>query len=591
MATKIPNEAQTTILTLEEVRQQSKVSYRQYDPKKKKAKTYLVDHQIARLARLEKVRRAKERLQELKLIKENYISLREYIPQAWKIVEPRKRFMGNWHIDAIADHLMAVTKGDIQNLIINIAPRHMKSLSVAVMWPTWTWTTFPESRWIFSSYSQGLSTRDNIKCRTIIQSNWYQNRWGWLYDFKPDQNQKTRFENTKTGERIATSVGGSGTGEGGEYLIVDDPHNVKHIHSAVRREEVIQWWNTVMSTRLNDPKTGHKVIIAQRAHERDLVGSILANMRQAEELEEAGEEVDTYELLILPTEYEPRQTTSGEKPRTKIGFEDPRSEPGELIWPERFNQGQVNKLKKTLGEFGSSAQLQQTPTPSEGGIFKIAKFRCWQPEGQDLGPALVYDQNNQLIELPVIILPSKFDVEGLSLDAAFKDTQASSYVVLQRWAKVLANYFLLDQSRDHLDFSKTLALFKSSVERWPDARLRLIEDKANGTAVINTVQDQISGVIPVNPTDSKVARAYSIQPLQEAGNIVLPHPKIASWLQIFISEVITFPFAGNDDQTDSMTQFVNYCEQGPKVTISGPEPPDEEEQPEVYEVPPNFVDW
>ncbi len=146
-------------------------------------------------------------------------SLSEYIRQAWHIVEPGNRYVPGWHIDAICEHLEAATRGEIRNLIINIPPRHMKSLITCVFWPTWLWTSRPETRWLFSSYGENLSIRDSIKCRRIIQSNWYQKNWGDTFQLTGDQNSKTRFENDKTGYRLATGVGGLGTGDGGDFLV------------------------------------------------------------------------------------------------------------------------------------------------------------------------------------------------------------------------------------------------------------------------------------------------------------------------------------------------------------------------------------
>lgn len=546
------------------------------------------ERNLPRLIRIERLRRLEQKIAEQAVIRDNFLPLRDFARSAWEVVEPRRKFVSGWHIDAIADHLTALVRGDIRNLIINIAPRHMKSLMVSVFFPVWVWTFMPEYRWLFASYAQTLSTRDNVKCRDIIQSPWYQQRWGQLFQLRDDYNQKTRFANTRTGHRIALSVGGPGTGEGGDCLVVDDAHNMKHIHSPVRREEVISWWNTVMSSRLDDPETGHKVIIAQRGHQRDLVGSLLAKMEEAArspEIDYEAEDIDEYEVLILPTEYIP----SAARRATSIGFVDPRTKEGELIWPERFSRRHVDGLKSSLGEFSTAAQLQQNPVPAGGGIFKIEKFKCWVPADQDLGPAIVYDQNNNRVELEVVPLPERPEREALSTDCAFKDLEGSSYVVLQRWQNNGPNYYLLNQVRDHLDFTKTVTMLEASILRWPDARLRLVEEKANGAAVINSLTTRFSGIIPVNPTEGKVPRAYAIQPIQETGNIVIPHPRLAPWLPIWIAEVISFPFAADDDQVDSMTQVINYWESGPRITV--PDLPDEEEVVQGVDSWGDPIDW
>src|SRR6266481_4002644 len=254
--------------------------------------------------------------------------LREFVRQAWPVVEPATRFIPGWHLDAICEHLEAVTQGHIRNLLINIPPRHMKSLDVAVFWPAWEWIRCPERRWLFSSYALSLSIRDSVKCRRLIQSAWYQSRWCDRFALTGDQNAKERFENDQTGYRLATSVGGAATGEGGDRVIVDDPHNVKEAESDTVRKGVIDWWDHVMSSRLNDPKSGAKVIIMQRVHEKDLSGHVL---------EQGG-----YEHLCLPAEYE------GNKRSTSIGWSDPRQEPGELLWPERFGTKEIEELKHSM---------------------------------------------------------------------------------------------------------------------------------------------------------------------------------------------------------------------------------------------------
>lgn len=180
------------------------------------------------------------------------------------MVEPGNAFISNWHIDAICEHLEAVSRFELQRLLINIPPRCMKSLTVGVFWPTWMWINRPETRWLCASYAQQLATRDSLKCRRIIESRWYQRNWGESFQLTSDQNQKTRFENDKTGYRLATSVGGTGTGEGGDFVICDDPHNVEQALSDTQREAALIWWDETMSTRLNDPKRGGMVIVMQR---------------------------------------------------------------------------------------------------------------------------------------------------------------------------------------------------------------------------------------------------------------------------------------------------------------------------------------
>src|ERR1700689_5300655 len=216
--------------------------------------------------------------------------LRDFVRLAWPIIEPSTPFVPGWHIDGIVDHLEAVTRGDIRNLLINVPPRHMKSLLVSVLWPAWEWIQWPERRWLYSSYAATLSIRDSVKCRTLIESPWYQARWADRYALASDQNTKTRFDNNRSGYRIATSVGGSATGEGGDRIVCDDPHNVQDAESDSVRKATLVWFDVVMSTRVNDPRTAAKVVVMQRCHQQDLSGHLLAQ--------------GGWEHLCLPAEYE-----------------------------------------------------------------------------------------------------------------------------------------------------------------------------------------------------------------------------------------------------------------------------------------------
>jgi len=300
----------------------------------------------------------KERIPEQFLVKKKLAEghLKYFTRQAWHVLEPTTSFVSGWHIDAICEHLEAVSRSEITRLLINIPPRHTKSLLVSVFWPCWSWIHNPSSRWLFTSYGQDLSTRDSVKCRRIITSQWYQDRWSDKFAITSDQNQKTRFENSKTGYRLATSVGGMLTGEGGGFLIIDDPHNVKETESDTIRESTLRWYDEVLSTRLDDPKTGAKVIIMQRVHERDLSGHVLQK--------EAG-----YTHLCLPARYETDRKCS-----TILGFSDPRREEGEPLWPALYGDKELAELENSLGSYAAAGQLQQRPSPRGGGMFKIDKF-------------------------------------------------------------------------------------------------------------------------------------------------------------------------------------------------------------------------
>jgi predicted phage terminase large subunit-like protein len=396
----------------------------------------------------------------------------------------------------------------------------MKSLAVSVFWPCWEWIRWPERRWLYASYAESLSIRDSVRCRRLIQSPWYQKLFGDRFALTGDQNEKHRFENNRGGCRIASSVGGANTGEGGDRIVCDDPHNIQEAESDLIRKNVCDWWDRVMSTRLNDPKTGARVIIMQRVHEADLAGHVL---------EQGG-----YEHLCLPAEYE------GARRPTSIGWSDPRKEVGELLWPEHCGAPEIQDLKLRLGSYGTAAQLQQRPSPAAGGIFK----RHWW---------------NYLIGQPDL---AECDEMIQSWDLSFKDGARSSYVVGQVWGRWGAQMALLDQVRAKLTFPETLGKFRELTAKWPQATAKLVEDKANGPALIAMLKSEIPGIVAVQPGGTKEARAHAVTPLIEAGNVILPQASVAPWIEDFVEEFAAFPKGAHDDQVDACTQALKALQLG-----------------------------
>lgn len=495
----------------------------------------ILDLPVAEIEELQGYLTGQEKLYLDALLSEDFLSLADYIRAAWHILEPATPFVDGWHIDATAEHLEAVSAGWIRNLIINIPPGTSKSLNVCVFWPTWEWTFIPHRRFLTASHSQPLATRDALRSRRLIQSPWYQARWGHKFSLTGDQNQKMRYDNNCMGFRLATSVGGGATGERGDVKILDDPHKADEVLSDTQRMNDIDWVKTVWSTRQNDPKRSADVVVMQRLHEKDTSGYLL-------------EEVGDYEHLMLPMRFEPER-----KCFTSIGFEDPRTEHGELLCPERFDEEVVVRLEKTLGSYGAAGQLQQRPAPEGGGIFKNTWWRFWVPQGYEhLPPVLVKLQDGSIFTCPQETLPDFFTELLQSWDPAQKDTAA--YVVGQVWARLGANKYLLDQVRKRMGLPATIRAVRELTDAWPEAHKKLIEDKANGPAIIQTLRDEIPGLIAVDPQGDKVARARAVSPTIESGNVYLPHPSIAPWVEKLITEATTFPNGTFKDQVDTMTQ-------------------------------------
>jgi len=463
-------------------------------------------------------------------------SLSEYIRQAWHVVEPLAQYTHGWHIDAIAEHLEAVTAFEIRNLIINVPPRHMKSLSVAVFWPTWVWATKPGVQWLFASYGEHLATRDSLKCRRLIRSPWYQERWGDVYSLRGDQNRKTKYENDKGGHRIAVGVGGPATGEGGDIIAVDDPHKLQDANSEANLETACTWWDETMSTRSNNPKTVCKVIVMQRLHERDLTGHQLAKMLTSGE---------HYEHLCLPAEYEKRVYIS------PLGWEDPRKEPGQLLWAERFGPEELKATKAGLGsERAIAGQLQQRPAPAGGTVYK----KEWWREANRYDPEV----SEQSIG------------RWLSIDTAMKDERRSNYTAcsvfdLQANYRVRLSYVW----RERLAFPQLIHAIETLAARFnTDDKLFgiIIEDRASGTSAFQTLlaaaPDWLRGLlIAFMPQGSKLYRARQGSVWCERGCVLLPLPSAeVPWLFEFEDELFKFPGAAYDDMEDTFTQGIIYLE-------------------------------
>lgn len=450
-------------------------------------------------------------------------SFKTFVRQAWHVVEPATPFIDGWHIDALCEHLEAVTRGDIPLLLINMPPRHMKSLLVSVMWPMWEWTTKPHTRWMFSSYALSLAIRDSLKCRRLIESDWYQRNWGHVFTMAKDQNLKSRFENDKRGYRLAVSVGSAATGEGGDRIVCDDPHNVIDAESEVIRQGTLDWWDMTMSSRLNNPATGAKVIVMQRVHADDLSGHVL---------EKGG-----YTHLRLPAEYE-----SDQRCATSIGWSDPRIEEGELLWPTRFNAESIVDFKRSLGSIGYSGQFQQRPVPAGGGQFKKQWFRYFTQEEK-------YVEMEEPSGVKRVLLEQCQKI--VTVDLAISQKQTADYTVISTWAITPEReLLLLDRLRDRLDNPQQQQQIQLVYQRYHPGYI-MVENVAYQLALIQQLLRLGLPAREYRPPKDKVARATTAAVLYEAGRIY--HPKYANWLQEWEDELLFFPLAPHDDQVDTVS--------------------------------------
>lgn len=468
-------------------------------------------------------------------------SLYEFTKAAWPIIRPGTEYVDNWHIRVICDHLQALFFGlqtvdghPLRRLVINMPPRHMKTIIADVMLPGWAWTHDPSHQFFFSTYAQHLSDDSALDFRQLIHSEWYITRFGPTGNRALDAveppvalggRQQTRHtQTTAQGARQASSVAGKTTGVGGDTLVADDPHNVAGGDSERKVTTVIVWWTRGMSTRGNDPKTSRQLVIMQRLFEGDLADVCLAM---------------GYDALILPARWE------GVREIGCLGHADPRTEIGEPLWPARFGDAELRDLEQQLDD-AAPGQLQQRPAPPGGGLFKVDFLRKLSAPVRDA----LLRQPGALDQLAIFC---DFGQKGRS-----QRGRKRSYSVAAVWGKRGSDVFLFDIWREQCEFDRMEEGLRELAAKWPQARPIIIEDKAAGTHIGQRLARILPGVMMVNPRGDKDHRARAVSPFMSAGNVWVPTPDWAPWVLDWLREHELFPRAANDDQVDVTSMALDY---------------------------------
>ena len=449
----------------------------------------------------------------------------EFVRAAWPVLEPGRPLVWSRHLDIICEYLEAVYAGQVKRLIVNIPFRTSKSTLISKAFPAWVWSRKPSAQFLTLAHSDDLAVRDATATRNLIESEWYQERWGQTYSLASDQNQKHWYQNSKNGHRNAQGLGGSITGKGGDFIGIDDPHDQEKAQSDAYRQTVLDAYDQKVSTRLNDPATGAIYVVMQRLHTLDLTGHLLR-----------GEE--KWEHVVLPMQYTGKRYTSVLGPKG----DDWRTTPGELLDATRFPEPVIAAFKSRLGTYGSAGQLQQSPTPAGGGILKAAHWRQW----------------------PTAVPLPKCEHVFQSYDTAYseEDHKKAAYSARTTWGIFLDDKsgkhcaLLLEAWADRVDYYELRKLAKESYNKWRPDRV-LIEKKASG---ISLVQDMRRGGIPVStysPDRDKIARAYAVQPMLESGLVWLPDRK---WAEAVRDHASAFPTGAppSADYTDTITQALLY---------------------------------
>jgi predicted phage terminase large subunit-like protein len=473
--------------------------------------------------------------------------LLNFVRYFWDVLEPQTEFVEGEALDAICQHLEAVTFGDINRLLINVPPGFMKSLLTDVFWPAWEWgpMEMPHLRYVAFSYAAGLTERDNGKFRDLITSHKYQELWG--DKFKTRKIGEVKITNDKTGSKLATSVGGIGTGERGDRIILDDPHNVKEGESEAVRGETVRWFRESLSNRLNSMEQSAIVVIMQRVHEADVSGTIIENG------------FADYVHLMIPMEYD-----AGRHCTTPI-WTDWREEDGELAWPERFPTKVVDDLKTSLGPYAYAGQYQQAPAPRGGGIFKRDWWQLWESPDDSFPP----------MEFVLVSADTAYtekeanDPTGCTVWGLWRDkTGAPRIMLMHAWRKHLemhGKYEPRFTNETNAEFARRtqgqwglVEWLAHTCQRYKADRL-IIEGKASGLTAAQEIRrlhgTEGWGVQIVQPHGDKVSRAHAVQPVFSQLLVYAPDKE---WAETVMSEMESFPKGRYKDLTDSATQAMKF---------------------------------
>jgi predicted phage terminase large subunit-like protein len=476
----------------------------------------------------------------------------EFVRYFWSVIEPETKLVEGWLLEAICLHLEGVTFGKITRLLINVPPGSMKSLMVNVFWPAWEWSamTMPHLRYVSFSYSSGLTERDNTKFRMLVMSQRFKELWGEKFNLVKEG--EIKITNDKTGSKFASSVKGIGTGERGDRVVIDDPHDVHKSESDVVRTDTVRWFRETITDRLNNLDESAIVIIMQRVHQLDISGFIL-------------EQGWAYCHLMVPMEFE-----AGREPYNPLGWKDPRTEDGDLAWPERFSPQAVANIEREKGSFAYAGQYQQRPAPRGGGIIQR---NWWRPYTEaECGKFGVPWPKFPIMSYTVLSLDTaqtekkqNDPTAGVVLGVTRDIWENRRLILMWAWAERLELYELINK------IEETAKKFK--IDRI------LVEDKASGHPVAQelrrrgrVISDKLAhnpktadradfGVTLVSPEGDHIARALSVQNLFECGLIYAPAESTGmgdclfkDWADRVICELADMPKGAHDDLADAMTQ-------------------------------------
>ena len=441
--------------------------------------------------------------------------LTAFTHRCFQTVVPGQVFLSNWHIEAITHELERVRNGETRRLIITIPPRNLKSICASVAFPAFALGHDPSLRIVCVSYSQDLAAKHARDFRTILEMPWYRGLFPQTR-IDPHKNTESEIQTTAQGYRLSTSVSGTLTGRGGNLILIDDPMKPSERMSEVRRAAVSEWYDSTLTSRLDNKNKDAIVLIMQRIHVDDLVGHVLEN----------GEKWTHLNLPAIAEEDEEIHLGDGRIYRRKAG---------ELLHPDRESNEVLGELKAAMGSQAFSAQYQQAPVPAGGALIKGDWFRTYvQPPVRASGERIIQ-----------------------SWDTATKAGTKNDYSACTTWLMRGRDYYLLDVQRLRLEYPVLRRTILSHAATHK-ATAVLIEDAGTGTPLVQDFRREGKlRPIPIRPDRDKIVRLEGQSAVIEAGHVLLPDQ--APWLGDFRSEILSFPYGRYDDQVDSMSQFLAWA--------------------------------
>jgi predicted phage terminase large subunit-like protein len=475
-------------------------------------------------------------------------SLYEFMKAAWRCIDASP-WKDSWAVDAICEHLQAVVDGQIKNLIINCPPRIGKSSVTSVAFPAWTWaqpinshTSGPGVQFLYASYADKLSLRDSVKCRRLIESAWYQKFWKNRFELVGDNNTKSRFSNDQGGERLITSIGSGVTGEGGNIICIDDPNAANEMLSEATTEATLDWWKTTLPTRRNDLDKSAIVLIQQRLAENDLTGHILEH------------ESDGWTHLCLPGRYEPERSFV-----TTIGWRDPRTEPGELLWPERFSEAALKRLEVTMGPWTFAGQIQQRPEPKGGGIIRREWWQLWDRETFPPMDFVLMTLDTAYTTLTqndpsATVVWGMFSGDSVAQANRMIDAEGRPIYIDRTYGEGVPKVMTMGSWVARLELHELVEkVAKTAKDLKVD--VLMIENKASGISVAQEIRrlyanEKFSVRLFDPKSQDKMARLYSVQHLFAEGLVYAPDRK---WAEEVMKQCAMFPKSTHDDLVDCVS--------------------------------------